>query len=296
MTIELDTDARTTDLKTARENSGLTLRELYERTRISVVNLEAIENGAFHLLPVPLYARNFIKTYAEALGVDSGPLLARYENYIREMPEKKKALPEKPQPRPLAEIVGRHKALLWIGGIFIVFIVASFLVSVAYKPTAGPSGQTDVQRHSTQPLTVDQSAAQPNGLSEGDRQDNIAAADQADATRKQPEETAARQAAESEAAPPQAQKTDTPAATPADTGGNEQFFLSIDAVEETWIRIQSDDKEPLEVLLKPGDKISSKAARFSMDIGNAGGIRISLNGKMIENLGKSGQVIHLHLP
>ena len=77
MTIELDTNVPATDLKTARENSGLTLKELFERTRISVVNLEAIENGAFHLLPVPLYARNFIKTYAAALGVDSGPVLVR---------------------------------------------------------------------------------------------------------------------------------------------------------------------------------------------------------------------------
>ena len=68
------------------------------------------------------------------------------------------------------------------------------------------------------------------------------------------------------------------------------------ATEETWIRIQADDKEPFQVLLKPGEKISYKAARFNMDIGNAGGVRIQFNGKNIENLGKSGQVIHLRLP
>jgi len=33
-----------------------------------------------------------------------------------------------------------------------------------------------------------------------------------------------------------------------------------------------------------------------MDIGNAGGVRIQFDGKTIENLGKSGQVIHLRLP
>jgi len=33
-----------------------------------------------------------------------------------------------------------------------------------------------------------------------------------------------------------------------------------------------------------------------VDIGNAGGIRISFDGKAIENLGKPGQVIHLRLP
>jgi hypothetical protein len=33
-----------------------------------------------------------------------------------------------------------------------------------------------------------------------------------------------------------------------------------------------------------------------MDIGNAGGIKMKYKGKVIENLGKSGQVIHLQLP
>ena len=68
------------------------------------------------------------------------------------------------------------------------------------------------------------------------------------------------------------------------------------AIEETWIRIQADDKEPFQVLLRPGEKISRKAARFNMDIGNAGGVRIQFDGKNLENLGKTGQVIHLRLP
>ena len=90
MTTEHDADSNLIDLKTARENSGLTLKELFERTRISVVNLEAIENGDFHLLPVPIYARNFIKTYADALGVDSKPVLQRYENYLQTLQMKEK--------------------------------------------------------------------------------------------------------------------------------------------------------------------------------------------------------------
>jgi len=72
--------------------------------------------------------------------------------------------------------------------------------------------------------------------------------------------------------------------------------LIIRATEQTWIRMQVDDKEPYEVLLEAGETLSQKASRFNMDVGNAGGIRIQLDGKTIENLGKSGQVIHLRLP
>ncbi|MEQ8181258.1 MAG: helix-turn-helix transcriptional regulator, partial [Smithellaceae bacterium] len=65
-----------------REASGMTLKDVYAVTRISVVNLEAIENGAFEDLPVPTYTKNFIKTYARALGMDSRPILDRVTKLI----------------------------------------------------------------------------------------------------------------------------------------------------------------------------------------------------------------------
>ena len=92
MTKENNADFNAADLKQARESSGLTLNELHERTRISARYLEAIENGDFHLLPVPIYSRNFIKTYADALGVDSKPVLMRYENYLQTLQLKEKIL------------------------------------------------------------------------------------------------------------------------------------------------------------------------------------------------------------
>ncbi|HRZ40946.1 MAG TPA: helix-turn-helix domain-containing protein, partial [Candidatus Omnitrophota bacterium] len=85
MTKENNADFNAADLKQARESSGLTLNELHERTRISARYLEAIENGDFHVLPVPTYSKNFIRTYADAIGIDSGPVLQRYENYLKNL-------------------------------------------------------------------------------------------------------------------------------------------------------------------------------------------------------------------
>ena len=69
-------------LKEKREALGLTLKDIFQRTRITAVNLEAIENGKLHLLPVPIYTKNFIKTYARTLGIDSKPILDSYEEYL----------------------------------------------------------------------------------------------------------------------------------------------------------------------------------------------------------------------
>jgi hypothetical protein len=79
------------------------------------------------------------------------------------------------------------------------------------------------------------------------------------------------------------------------TMGNYPRWLSRQR-KKTWIRIQADDREAFQMMLKAGEKVSHKAARFNMDIGNAGGVQISFNGKTLKNLGKSGQVIHLNLP
>ena len=76
----------------------------------------------------------------------------------------------------------------------------------------------------------------------------------------------------------------------------EPGILMIRASEETWLRITIDQNQPSQILLKPGEKIERKGSIFEMDIGNAGGIKMQFRGKNIENLGKSGEVIHLRLP
>lgn len=82
MFVEKNPNNYSQELKTKREALGLSLADLFQRTRISVAYLQAIENNDFHLLPVSVYTKNFIKTYALALGVDSEPILINYESYL----------------------------------------------------------------------------------------------------------------------------------------------------------------------------------------------------------------------
>jgi transcriptional regulator with XRE-family HTH domain len=70
------------DLKAIRESRGLDLNDVFRATKISVVNLEAIERGEFHLLPPPVYAKAYIKTYAKLLDADEEKALGRYERYL----------------------------------------------------------------------------------------------------------------------------------------------------------------------------------------------------------------------
>lgn len=139
MTKENNADFNAADLKQARESSGLTLNELHERTRISARYLEAIENGDFHVLPVPTYSKNFIRTYADAIGIDSGPVLQRYENYLKNL-QARAADEEAEQTCQATPPAGPkpYKALLWILLIIIVFASAAFLSATGIPGCRSP--------------------------------------------------------------------------------------------------------------------------------------------------------------
>lgn len=65
-------------LRDARERAGLGLSDLAEVTHVRRVYLSALEEGRYTELPEDVYARNFVRLYASAVGLESGPLLERY--------------------------------------------------------------------------------------------------------------------------------------------------------------------------------------------------------------------------
>lgn len=66
-------------LRVARERAGLSLEDVQQETKIQVRYLEAMERGDFHQLPGSFYARAFIRSYAEHVGVEPSPLLSYYK-------------------------------------------------------------------------------------------------------------------------------------------------------------------------------------------------------------------------
>jgi transcriptional regulator with XRE-family HTH domain len=72
-------------LQRARQARGLTLEEVERDTRISCRYLQALENENFGLLPAPVYARGFLRTYARYLGLEPANLLPLFPvGYVEE--------------------------------------------------------------------------------------------------------------------------------------------------------------------------------------------------------------------
>lgn len=61
-------------LQREREAKGLTIEAVMEATKISRINLVALESGDRSTLPHPVYTKGFIKSYARLLGLDPDEL------------------------------------------------------------------------------------------------------------------------------------------------------------------------------------------------------------------------------
>jgi cytoskeletal protein RodZ len=287
-----DVDTTGSGLKAIRESRGISLRDIFERTRISVVNLEAIESGNFDLLPSPVITKSFIKLYAKALGVDSSNILARYENYLETLKtpyqegEVKKTLPSSQRYR---------RVPIWVLFILITAGIIIFSLSSYNSNTETVKNQTSETVRAIPSSNADVIKINVNNDS---------------ANRTVPPSHIKDK--EPSPAPPMSQtqtsshlvkeklKSGPNAAVPVIVSQQkeiaETYEITIEAREVTWLRISADQKSPREILMKPGEKIKRSASHFTIDVGNAGGIDINFQGKSLGSLGKQGQVVHLRLP
>ena len=67
-------------LRKTRQEKKISLDDLQEVTKIRKRYLEAIEEGNYKVLPGSFYVRAFIKSYAEAVGLDPTEVLSMYQS------------------------------------------------------------------------------------------------------------------------------------------------------------------------------------------------------------------------
>ncbi len=71
-------------LRLAREERGIALREISNQTRISMRYLEAIETNDYKRLPGGIFNRSFVKAYARCVDFDEKQAVEGYTRFMRE--------------------------------------------------------------------------------------------------------------------------------------------------------------------------------------------------------------------
>ncbi|MFH1946662.1 MAG: helix-turn-helix domain-containing protein [Candidatus Magasanikbacteria bacterium] len=122
-------------LKEARENCGISLELLSQKTKISKDQLQALEECRFKELPEgEIYQKNFIRRYVEALGLDSASFLRQY--VFEESIKKKKNI------HPCQEIKKNYlqnlPTFLRYGFVIIILLSLFFYLGLQIKNIVEP--------------------------------------------------------------------------------------------------------------------------------------------------------------
>jgi len=124
-------------LREARLRQDLDFPELEERTKIRPKYLRALEDERFDILPAPTYVRGFLRSYAEALGLDGQPFVDEYNSRFT-VGEDEVPLRARRAPQPRRDRGPRQSRLAALA--LVAIAVATALVIAAWK-FGGPEGE-----------------------------------------------------------------------------------------------------------------------------------------------------------
>ena len=271
-------------LRALREAKGSSLEDMARSTRVGIRHLEALEEERLADLPSPVFVRGFIRAYCGFLREAAEEALGHYEALAG---ERAAAQAANAPPRP--RTTWANSSVLVGLALLVILGIALIVINLTVKRTGGTSvaaPKMEVSAPVLRSIPAPQAAAPVTPPGEAPRP--VAA----------PAPTPA-------VAQPPATPASNPAATPAPTPAPAMVKSSpgpqrllIKAVEPTWIRVQPDEGRATEELLPAGaSREWSAERRFLVTIGNAGGVELALNGKVLPPLGPKGTVIQrLELP
>ena len=245
-------------LRTARERMGLRAGHIASTLHLEERVVRALEEGREDDLPARVYARGYIRAYANLVGLSPADLVADFDQNDDQPAEQGVGRPHPPRPprqrKNLTDLPRRRPGLLF-SGIVVVVVIAlagtlwaiqsafdwSFVTNVGGPPAAQPawrSGQNS-ERGS------DDEAAEGGDRGEGGVSTTSAAAGAGQ---------------------------DIPTA-------NLEFVIRADS----WVEVYDGQKRALhEAVGKAGETLSmSGTPPFTIDIGYAAGVELRYNGDLV---------------
>ncbi len=260
-------------LRQARERRNLSLDEVATKTRVQRRYLQALEEGTVDKLPEPVYARGFLKKYADFLGLDSAGIAERYFP-MAEIRKQGNSGPLLMPPAP--------KRTNWLGytvGVVVAVLGLSTFFALGNKRSAPFTSETAQASGKSEPSLLEKimkGAGDPNNTVTPAPAPNQVVAN----------------APATQPAGPQTQPILTPpSVTPVPTA-QLPVQVAVQVVADTWVRVSADGRTVFQGVLPKGAQRNWSAKQsLKFRTGNAGGILVSHNEKAIGALGSPGKVV-----
>ncbi len=246
-------------LKNAREEKGLTLKEIQEKIKIRTRYLQAIEEEKFKVIPGEAYVRAFIKSYASYLGLNPDELINEYELILEE--ERLKVEETEIEEETKGFDFLHNKIVLSSLIIVVVLMVIAFIIYSIFllndsRNEIGNLNNTNYTVHVNEEDPIIKPTAEEDIVigqgNVGELQSTILEEDE----------------------------------------NTEEKTIKIIASEKTWIQVFVDGVEKFAGIMEPGDtEVFSGTDNLQMKIGNAIGITLEKGDEILGPWGERGEVI-----
>ncbi len=277
-------------LRSAREKRGLSLEEVEQATKIRPRYLEGLEREDYSMLPAPIYVRGFLKTYATFLSLDGEALsetLRETQSGVQETQTDHIHEGNPEDPSGSGEPLPHARALSGTGGgtssmVVPFFAIAGVLLLVLVGVLYFVGRELPAFNNSGRQANHDNA-----GFVSKDRASRGSTPVSKPIKKK-------REAVRGTKSSAVAGTTDTNRAVSTlartDQGPLQANIKVVGAV--SWIEVSADGIISYSHLTQPGFSQTFEAKRrVVVFTGNAGAVRVSLNGQDLGALGQDGQVL-----
>lgn len=261
-------------LRRCREFHGITLEEASETTKIGAYYLKSLENDQIREFANHTYLRGFLRIYVVYLGLNFDDIAPMYDKLFGIQSDKPDpdgtAVISRKSPRRLVLL---KKTLLPAFLLAVIIITATFFKDPAPQPARLPQPAAAVP-------------APPQIIAVQDIQSSVRVeALGLEIPPPKPEKLMAK--------PAEAEKNVTP---PSPVVKSKGFILKISVTQNGTLSSTVDGDGPQQYELNIGDVIEWKAEKkITLELSNAGGVDVELNGNPYKPLGLLGKPAYVEL-
>jgi cytoskeleton protein RodZ len=261
-------------LEQKRKERGLSLEEVEQATKIRKRYLTGLEREDYTILPDAVYARGFLKTYANYLGLDGEALSRQLKSTRKPRRERKityNTRPESDFEKPLVTPSGlsgtRRVSTSAIVTLVIALLAMAAVIGTLYFVGRGVQASKEGNRSGTPPRQEQQKVA--------DKEKALGAAK---------EDAAGGEGVAGDQKEPAGAKQSVPPDTL-------QVLVNV-RERPSWILIRADGTVAYEQIAQPGFSRNFEAERqLYIKSGDAGAVTVTINGQDLGALGPTGEIV-----
>ena len=248
------------ELRRERVVREISLEEISAATKISMRLLKALEESDLPKLPASTFTRGFIRAYAKHLGIDPEE---KVNAYLADLAGASHDAPSEKKARPRSRFFRGRRATAGtiVGGVTGLLLFLGLIANPERRPLP-PRDHAAPRPATLKNVTL---SSEPTPV------------------------------IRIESAPP-APVQSAPEQPASAAGSGVSLMLEFDG--DSWTRLEADGHTVLSELVRGGETRRFEArGGFRLTLGNAGAVRVTVDGRPLDRLGAAGQVVrNLALP